>query len=199
MTKSQGERQVIFNVRARFIRLWGQLTQRQRQALITLGTANLIALSALTVFLLNKPPSPTGTLFTSPLPPQRLETCRQQVGHALFAAGQAGLVQTQDDGTILLQIQRQPTASPGGLRQDADGTTWSALEAVAAAQSSCLGFHTVAITITIQSSDAPPQQATARVALSELFSWSSGEIDDAELALRLEYQPPATTAPPAKD
>jgi hypothetical protein len=196
MTKPQGERRGSFN---HFIRLWGQMTQRQRRALVTLGTANLIALSALISLLLSTPPSPTNTLSASPLPPQRLEACRRQVGRALFDANQAGLVQTQQDGTILLQLQRSHTVPSGSLRRDADGATWAALEAVAAAQGSCLGFNTVAITITFHLHNAPAQQATARVTLSELFSWSSGEIDDAELALRLDYHPPATATPQTKD
>jgi hypothetical protein len=197
---------------------------------------NLLALSALVVLLL-RPPSPLAPR-PSPLAPQHLEACRQQLSRALLDAGQAGLVQTQADGTILLQLQRPQTAlhdpsltSPqnpkseiqnpksNSLRLDADGAIWAALEAVAAAsRGDCLAFKVVNVTVLLPMPEPPCRglpavaslpwppcrgptgpgdtssslRATARVALPDLLLWSLGEIDDAELALRINYQPPAT-------
>jgi hypothetical protein len=213
---------------------WGRLTQRQRRVLAALGMVNLLALSALVVLLL-RPPSPLAPR-PSPLAPQHLEACRQQLSRALLDAGQAGLVQTQADGTILLQLQRPQTAlhdpsltSPqnpkseiqnpksNSLRLDADGAIWAALEAVAAAsRGDCLAFKVVNVTVLLPMPEPPSRgppavarqgqgagpgdtssslRATARVALPDLLLWSLGEIDDAELALRINYQPPATTTP----
>jgi hypothetical protein len=166
---------------------------------------NLTALSALVVLLLQalslgRTPASVGTLRTSPLDPQRLEACRQEASHALFDAGLTGIVQTQADGTILLQIQRRTTAtsSLASLRLDADAATWAALEAIAvASRGNCLDFDALQITVVLQPPDAngrtsAPTRATARVTLSNLLLWSLGEIDDAELTLRLYYQPPAS-------
>ncbi len=205
--------------------------------------ANLLVLSALVVLLLRPLSPPGNTSTTSPLAPQHLEACRQELSRVLLAAGQAGLVQTQADGTILLQLQRPQTALHGpsptspqnpepvvseanlsnSLRLDADGAIWAALEAVAAAsRGDCLAFEALNVTVLLPMPEPPsrgppavpgpagPRQgarqgqgagpgatngslrATARVALPDLLLWSLGEIDDAELALRINYQPPAT-------
>jgi hypothetical protein len=181
-------------VSANFVRPWARLTRRQRRALTALGMANLIALSVLVLLLLRVPPPSGDTLATSPLNPQHLEACRQQASRALLNAGQTGMVQTQEDGTILLQLQRSTTTS--SLRLDADGAIWAALEAVAVvSQGDCMGFNTVQVTVLIQPPDHSPARATARVGLPDLLLWSLGEIDDAELALRLDYQPPTTHHP----
>jgi hypothetical protein len=181
-------------VRVSFNKMWIRLTRRQRQTLTALGMANLIALSALVVFLLRAPSPSPGAPGTSPLNPQRLEACRQEASHALFDAGQTGIVQTQADGTILLQLQRPTT--PASLRLDADAAIWAALETMAvASRGSCLGFDALQVTVVLQPPAAEPTRATARVALSNLLLWSWGEIDDAELTLRVHYQPPATHTP----
>jgi hypothetical protein len=70
------------------------------------------------------------------------------------------------------------------------------LEAVAvASRIACLGFHQVQVTIVLQSPQGSPLRATARASLPDLLSWSLGEIDDAELSLRVDYQPPTTPTP----
>jgi hypothetical protein len=184
-----------------FNRVWAKLSRRQRQILIVLGIANSVALSALIVLLL-RPTSPSDELLrTSPLSPQRLAACRQEVSRALFNGGQTGVVQTREDGVIVLQIQhtrKEPpdTASTASPRLDADAATWTALEAVAvASRIACLGFHQVQVTIVLQSPQGSPLRATARASLTDLLSWSLGEIDDAELSLRVDYQPPTTPTP----
>jgi len=185
------------------------LTRRQRQALVVLGLANLLALSVLGVVLL-RARSPAGASVSSPLTPQRLEVCRQTIGRALLEAGQSGMVQTRDDGVILVQLQRPITTTT--LRLEADSAVWTALQAVAS-QSSCLGHRTVQITVlftspvqnpacregsqvTTRSANAcQPLRATARVDMPDLLLWWLGGIDDAELTSRVDYQPPATPEP----
>jgi len=185
------------------------LTRRQRQALMALGLANLIALSVLGVVLL-RARSSAGASVSPPLTPQRLEVCRQAVSRALLEAGQSGMVQTRQDGVILVQLQRPITTT--ALRLDADSAVWTALQAVAS-QSSCLGHRTVQITVlftsptqdpacpegsqaTTRSADeCQPLRATARVDMPDLLLWWLGGIDDAELTSRVNYQPPATPRP----
>jgi hypothetical protein len=193
-------------IRAKFNKIQSQfgkdLTRRQRQALVALGTANLLALGVLAAFLLRSPASSGNPIFMSPLSPQRVNACRQQISRALLDTGQTGyteplvaMVQAQEDGTILLQIQPPPITS--SLRLTADAATWAALEAVAAAsRSECLDFHTIQVTVILQSQSTLQElYATARVSLTDLLLWSLGEIDDAELTQRLDYNPPVTPTP----
>jgi hypothetical protein len=115
------------------------------------------------------------------------------------------MVQTKQDGTILLQIQRGISPAPSThsaeatLRLQADAATWTALEAIAgASRGNCLDFDTISITIELEPYDTLAQHATAQLTMSDLLLWSLGEIDDAELSARLSYQPP-TTAQPASN
>jgi hypothetical protein len=120
------------------------------------------------------------------------------------------MVHTGEDGVILVQFQRWTVTE--SVRLDADAATWAALEAVTRG-GECLRFESVQVTVDYDSpySDAvaacaPAQgslldasdvenecqvlHAKAHVAMADLILWSLGEIDDAELALRLDYQPP---------
>jgi hypothetical protein len=144
------------------------LTPRQRHTLMVLGLANLIALSTLGVLLLRA--GSTGGASSSPLSPQRREVCRQAVSQALLNAGQSGMVQTLQDGTILVQLQRPLVTAPPSRTQavpanqshqavdamqvgtqtvsrfDADAAIWTALQAVAS-QSDCLDHSAVQVTV----------------------------------------------------
>jgi hypothetical protein len=53
----------------------------------------------------------------------------------------------------------------------------------------------VQVTIVLQSPQGSPLRATARASLPDLLLWLLDEIDDAELSLRVDYQPPATPTP----
>lgn len=183
---------------AKSIQLLIKLTHRQRQALIALSVANLVALSALALYLLRPTLSPEEPFSTSPLDTPRLEACRQATSQSLLEAGQGGMVVTQPDGTVLIQLQRPLITD--SLRLDADGATWVALEAVAQ-QAECLGFRTVQVDVLFElqreasnEASAQTRRATARANMPDLMLWSLGKIDDAELAQRLDYQPPATLA-----
>jgi hypothetical protein len=174
-------------IRARFSRVWVSLARRQRRALVLLGVANGIVL--LVLVLLARAPSYEAGPSTSPLAPARLDACRQQISRALFDAGQTGAVQIRDDG-VLIQLQR-PTTLTTSLRLEADAATWAALEAMAVAgRGDCLGLEAVRIDVTLQPPDAEPRHATAHVALPDVLLWALGEIDDAELTQRLDYEPP---------
>jgi len=171
------------------------LTRRQRLVLIVLGLANLIALSTVGLLLLRAPTASDVARLSSSPDPNQPQACRQAISRALFDAGQSGMVHTQDDGTILIQFDR--AAISGDLRLEADAATWAALEAVAG-QADCLAFSTVQVTVVFSSpargADLASSQglrATARVGIADLMLWSLGGIDDAELTLRLDYQPPA--------
>lgn len=173
---------------SRLGRGWVSLTRRQRRILTALGVANLLILVVLAALLVQTPSSGSGLPQTSPLSPQRLDACRQQVSRALLDAGQTGIVHIQDR-VALLQLQR-PTMTTS-LRLDADAATWAALEAIGVAgRSDCLGLETLKVVIVLQMPDAEPLRATARVGLFDLWLWSLGEIDDAELSRRLDYEPP---------
>jgi hypothetical protein len=185
-----------------------RLTQRQRQALTALGFANLIALVALGVLLVQAPPPAGNAPMTSPIDTAHLDVCRQAISRALFEVGQSGMVQTRENGVILIHLQRAEITN--GLRLDADAAVWTALEAITS-RNDCLDFSTVQITVAFApapSTPSPPANdgdasqwmgqplhATAHVGMADLLRWSLGEIDDAELALRVDYYPPATPSP----
>ncbi len=193
------------HVRGTASRLMARLTQRQRQTLTALGCANLIALVALGVLLLQTSPSADDKFMTSPLNSEHLDLCRRAISRALLQFDQSGMVHTREDGTILVQLQRAMTTDV--LRQDADAAIWTVLEAIAS-QNECLRFSSIDITvrlgpsvpeITPQANDQAPSprpnlelHATARVDMADLMRWSLGELDDAELSLRVDYYPPTT-------
>lgn len=193
----------------------GKLTTRQRRILIILGAANLIAVLIVLLVVLRTPDRQASFSFSSPLTPQRIEACRKATSDALLQTGHSGMVHTQQDGTILVQIQR-----PAGIedtRLDMDASTWAALEAVTHG-GECLRFERVQVTVNypatpLDDSGNCPQahddtdnsggengtcqalHATARVNMADLVLWSFGEIDDDELSMRLEYQLPETQIP----
>jgi hypothetical protein len=185
-----------------------RLTQRQRQALTALGFANLIALVALGVLLIQAPPSADNALLTSPIDTEHLDICRRAISRALYEVDQSGMVHTRENGAILVHLQRAVITND--LRQDADAAVWTALEAIDS-RNDCLGFGTIQITVAfvpssstlaLQADDGDASQwtgqglqATARVGMADLLRWSLGEIDDAELTLRVDYYPPATPSP----
>jgi hypothetical protein len=190
------------------VSLLARLTQRQRQAVTVLGFANLIALVALGVLLVQAPPSADNTTLTSPIDTEHLDVCRRAISRALYKVDQSGMVHTRDNGAILVHLQH--TGITTGLRQDADAAIWTALEAIAS-HNDCLGFSTIQITVAFvpSSSTLPLQidggdasqwkgqglQATARLGMADLLRWSLGDIDDAELTLHIDYYPPATPLP----
>jgi hypothetical protein len=188
-----------------------RLNQRQRRIFLGLGMANLAVLIALGILLLQTPASPDSISLASPIDPRRLVSCRQSTTLALLDADQSGLVHVQDDGTIVIQLQR--SINTGSLRFDADAATWTALEAVARG-GDCLGFGAIQVSViftpsaqdaAIQGNQCQDQEqitandtgrcqnlrAVARLSMADLMMWSLGEIDDAELAQRIDYQPPA--------
>lgn len=208
-----------FGAKESFIHLMVRLTRRQRHALVVLAVVNLIVLGGLVGLLLRAPSLNNDNALTSPINPQRLQACRRAASRALLDAGQTGLVHTREDGTILVQLQR--TMTTDALRLDADGAAWAAFEAVADG-GDCRGLRTVKVTVVFTSSaqsftssggqcqgfrgGAEPNigacerlHAMARVAVADLMMWALGEIDDAELARRVDYQPPATPSPVPTD
>lgn len=203
------------------MRLMSRLTGRQRRAWAILAMANLIALSALGFFLVRAAPSHDEASVAPFMDPLRVKACRDSVSGALFRSGHSGMVQTHKDGTITVNLQRSPDAhSP---RLGADAAIWTALEAVAAGD--CVDFDALQITVLLvtpnPAAEGPRKPAvadevltnanstygdtarasdqgslaSARLRFADLMTWSLGEIDDAELTLRIDYQPP-TTLPP---
>ncbi len=174
--------------RAKFKHIRASLTRRQRQALTLLALVNLAVLVVLLLFLARTPSYNAGPA-TSPLAPSRLDACRQRVSSALLEAGQTGAVQVQDN-TVLIQLQR-PLIETRNTRLAADATTWAALETMAVAgRSDCMGLESLQVDVALWLPDADPLYATSRVALADVLLWSLAEIDDAELARRLDYEPP---------
>ncbi len=190
-----------------------KLTQRQRRALIGLIIANLIAGIVLGIVLLRGETTPDNSARTSPLDPHRLRACREAVGQSLLAAGNSGLVQTKADGTILVQLQRPLITD--SLRLDTDAAVWTALEAVPS-RGDCLGFDTVQVQVVISPArngtgtesalvddcnviGCQRLLATAKISVADLMLWALDEIDDAELALRLDYHPPTAPLPALLD
>jgi hypothetical protein len=167
------------------------LTRRQRRALALLALINLFVLGVLILYLAQTPSyeaSPT----TSPLAPARLDACRQLVSSALLEAGQTGAVQVQDH-TVLIKLQLPLTATRN-IRLAADAATWAALEVMAiAGRGDCLGLQNLQVDVALLAPGADPLHATSRVALADVLLWSLAEIDDAELARRLDYAPPRPT------
>ena len=201
-----------------------QLTRRQRFGLMALGVLNISALCALALLFGRAPSSENAPLYTLLVEPAVLRDCRQSASRALLQAGQSGLVNAQEDGSILIQLQRVlVTNTP---RFDADAAIWTALEAVASS-SDCVGFTTVFVTVGFVDTagdskntgrltftdrafpTAPASkgaddrgatrgqalQAEARANMVDLLTWTRGQIDDAQLALRIDYKPPATLSP----
>jgi len=182
------KRPALAPTRAKIQQIWASLTRRQRQALTLLAVANLLVLGLLLLFLARTPSYEAGPA-TSPLAPARLDACRQRVSRALLEAGQSGAVQVQDN-SVLIQLQ-QPLVLTRDTRLAADATTWAALEAMAiAARSDCLGLENLQVDVALLAPGADPLHATSRVALTDVLLWSLAEIDDAELARRLDYEPP---------
>jgi hypothetical protein len=194
-----------------------RLSVRQRYIIAPLIAINVVVISSLTLFLLRSPSGSGDERNRSGLYPERSEACREAVSDALLEAGHSGLVNIQSDGDVLIALERN--LFTGDARLYADGATWAALEAVADGRL-CLGMNTVTVRVMLSPSsessalstsncegtlkedtptspDCSPLQAVARANLSDIMLWSLGEIDDAELALRVDYHPPATTAPNA--
>ena len=202
----------------------GQLTRRQRFGLIALGVLNISALFALTLLFGRAPSSEDAPLYTLLVEPTVLKDCRQSASRALLKAGQSGLVNAQEDGSILILLQRALVTNT--LRHDADAAVWTAFEAVASS-AACLEFTTVIVTVGFvdtagdsknaekpTSTDRPfpaatgsrgaddpgtvrgqVLQAEARANIVDLVTWTRGKIDDAQLASRIDYRPPATPFP----
>lgn len=173
---------------------WSHLTRAQQRAVAVLGIANLAVVALLVVLLTQGPPTETQHDF-SPLAAEQIERCRYAISVALLDAGHSGLVYAQTSGDIQVQIERRITdADP---RSQADAAIWAGLEAVAVAgRDACLDFRAVQVTVVVTSDDRFPLHATARVSLPDLLAWSLGQIDDAELARRMDYRPPAPPASP---
>lgn len=189
-----------------------RLNRRQRYALVTLFVANLAVLGAILLFfLLSTSESKSRSVLPS-LYPSYHEACRDAASAALLNAGHSGLVHTQKNGTIFIQLQ--PTSIAENPRFDADAATWAAFEAIADS-SACVDSSTAYITVIISPAehnagfltsqcseqlDGPTTgtaecgriEAVARVNVSDIMLWSLGEIDDAQLALRVDYHPSAT-------
>jgi hypothetical protein len=186
------------------------LSQRQRHILIVLGLANLIALSTLGVLFLRARSS--GGASSSPLSPQRQDgTIVVQLQRPLITA-----LPSRMQATPANQMHQTVDATQVGTqtvsRFDADAAIWTALQAVAS-QSECLDHSAVQVTIlftpsqqnqacaeetpmgTQGTSECQPLRATARVGMPDLLLWWLGGIDDAELTLRVDYQPPAAPVP----
>jgi hypothetical protein len=196
----------------------GKLTTRQRRILIILGAANMIAVLIVLLVVLRTPERKASFSFSSPLTPQRVEACRKTTSDALLQTGHSGMVHTQQDGTILVQIQR-----PAGVedtRLDMDASTWAALEAVTHG-GECLRFERVQVTVDYpgggldgsgncsqahdenddsggENSACQALRATARVSMADLVLWSFGELDDDQLSMRLEYQLPEMQTPESR-
>jgi hypothetical protein len=202
--------------------IWAQLNPGQRRALVILVGSNLLVIVALLLVLLRPPAFLSDMSIVSPLSPSvaSLAACREQTSRALLKAGYTGLVQTEPDGTVLLQLQWPQSSvlrqTPLALtarasedaarsRLDADAAIWAALEVAArASREGCLGFQVLQVTVSFPgtcatagpapsegTNDCQAQRATARVRLTDLLMWSMGELDDAELSLRVDYFPPA--------
>lgn len=193
----------------------GKLTTRQRRILIILGAGNLIAVLIVLLVFLRTPEKQASFSFSSPLTPQRIEACRKATSDALLRTGHSGMVNTQQDGTILVQIQRPAVVED--TRLDMDASTWAALEAVTHG-GECLRFERVQVTVDYPSGELDDSgkcsqahdardssggengacralRATSRVNMADLVLWSFGEIDDDQLSMRLEYQLPETQTP----
>jgi hypothetical protein len=191
-----------------------KLTQPQRRVIVILGGITLVALVGLAATLLRSPSSGNDGFSVSPLTPQRVEACREATSDALFRTGQSGMVHAREDGTILIQIQKSVVSE--SMRQDADATTWAALEAVTSG-GECLRLDAVHVTVdyapsvseatsgcdqgpgssseaTSAGSACSGLRVTARVGMKDLVLWSLGEIDDAELSMRVDYHVPVATS-----
>jgi hypothetical protein len=196
-----------------------QLTRRQRQAVVALAMANVIALIGVGAVLLRGHSRPDDTFLATSLAPQQSEACREAVSHSLFDAGQSGLVHIEGNGTILIEIQRELTTDT--LRLDADAATWAALEAVANG-GECRRLKTVHVNVLFSSphqgnssaddrcqellseassgSGACKETRTmARVGIVDVMTWSVGAMDDEELARRVDYQVPGAPSPAPED
>jgi hypothetical protein len=196
-----------------------QLTRRQRQALVALAMANVIALIGVSVLLLRGHSRSADTFLATPLDPQKSEACRDAVSHSLFDAGHSGLVHIEENGTILIEIQRELTTDT--LRLDADAATWASLEAVANG-GECRRLKTVHVNVLFSSPHQGNSSADdrcqellseaaigsgacietrtmARVGIVDVMTWSVGAIDDEELAKRIDYQVPGTASPAQDD
>lgn len=196
-----------------------QLTRRQRQSLFALAIANVIALISIGVLLFRGHSKSGDTFLATPLNPQQRKACREAVSLSLFDAGLSGLVHIEENGTILIEIQRELTTAT--LRLDADAATWAALEAVANGDE-CRRLKTVHVNVLFSS----PQQTNgsvdkrcqellseavsgsgecmetrtmARVGIVDVMTWSVGAIDDEDLAKRVDYQVPGSPSPAPED
>ena len=207
--------------RKKGLRLIDGFTPSQRRALTALLLANILALAALGLVLLRGSSSRSSLKASSPLDPRRLVACRDGVSSALLSAEQSALAQTREDGTIIVQLYRPLTE--GRLRLDSDAAVWTAMEAVADAKD-CLDLDALEVSVILESghdqrsesvapaatasveaaektADGPTQtslqtiRATARVRVADLIVWSLGQIDDAELSLRVDYELRASALP----
>jgi hypothetical protein len=185
-----------------------RLSQRQRMALIALGAMNISLLAGLIFLLLRSGGPPGSSASPSPLGTPQRTACRQAVTQALLEARQPGLVQVLESNTVLIQIERQQRS--GEPRRTADAAVWAALEAVGH-HGACLNLSGVQVVVFLSPPDnescptpCEPLRAAAWARMPDLWLWSLGQIDDAELARRLDYQPPrepdaaslSTTQPP---
>jgi hypothetical protein len=180
-----------------------RFTRRQRLVLIALSIGNLVilgGLGALWALSSRQHNVPLSLL----LQPAQREACERATAGALLDAGHSALVQTRVDGLILVQLPPVTASGPEAhLRLAADAAVWAALEAVAG-QRACLRFHTVKATVVLapvegsscQAGQCPQLQASAQASVVDLLAWAQGEIDDAELARRLDYRPPDPNSTP---
>jgi hypothetical protein len=168
-----------------------RFTRKQRVAVILLAIFNLLAVVAIAVAV-RESGSTANNAHQLPTPDrEQSERCTQAITQALLDAAQLGLVQTQQSGTILIHLER--SGSNDHPRLTTDSAVWAAFEAIAQ-QSDCLGFGQARVEVTVsapeQATDHPPElRAVAIVQYSDLVLWGLGEIDDEELASRVEYHP----------
>jgi hypothetical protein len=189
-----------------------RLDRRQRYALVTLVVANLVVFGAILLFFLLSTSESNSTSVAPILNPGYEQACRDAASAALLNAGHSGLVHIQKDGSIFIQLQ--PTSIAENPRFDVDAAVWAAFEAIAdsgACVESSTAYVTVILSLADDNSglsgsrcseqpDGPITsttecgrlEATARVNVSDVMLWSLGKIDDAQLALRVDYHPSAT-------
>jgi hypothetical protein len=171
------------------------LSRRQRIALIALGAVNVSLLAGLILLLLHGGGPGSASIFASPMGTPQRTACRHAVTQALLDARQPGLVQVLESDTILIQLERQFPS--GDLRRIVDGAVWAALESVSH-HGACLNLSGVQISVLLSplenencsTTPCEPLHAVARARMADLWLWSLGQIDDAELARRVDYQPP---------
>jgi hypothetical protein len=178
---------------------FSRLTRRQQLGVVALVITNGFALLALAFVLVDasSPDNPVNP--DRPIPHRSLNQCRDAVSQGLLQVGESGLVRTDLDGAINVQLERQVASADH--RAAADATIWTALEIVSK-QPECVRFQTVYVTVvlqpasTLQSEAAALLHAEATVAYQDLMLWAMGEIDDEQLSQRVRYLAPLSVDQP---